>query len=352
MTTTFATTLANIRSDASIFGSLDERAVEIGVVLPLLRELGWNTDNVREIYPQRGLTDGTKVDYDLQINGESRILIEVKRWGHTLNDEDDIQLARYCRLAKPKLAVLTSGLSWRICLPPNQRKNDPLKRFEEIDITSMQPEKIERDFRQFLARNSMVHYKPTVAAAKKLYRELESYRKFKTTLTDTWNELASDNVALAKLVTEFMENKGIPTSQENILRFLDSHQQPLVHAISSTVSLRKKPASFALPTSPTGRRKKTYNLIGIRNSWNNLLMVICQEMRKRHPDSFQHTVLSMTTRFAESRDSKFSTPVGDAGIYAKRGNSREIRDNCYDLVEKFQYPSQSLEIRDSKGAIL
>ena len=127
MTNTFETTLANIKDQESILKERDERAVEIVAVLPLLRQVGWDTDNVSEIYPQRRLQDGSKVDYDLQIVGESRIVIEVKWWGHTLDDEDEEQLAVYCRSAKPKLAVLTSGRVWQLYLPLNEDKGAPLK---------------------------------------------------------------------------------------------------------------------------------------------------------------------------------------------------------------------------------
>ena len=109
MTNTFETTLANITSQKSVFESSGEKAVEMFVVLPLLKQVGWNTENVSEVHPQRGLSDGGKVDFDLQIDGESRILIEVKRWGHDLNEEDESQLQAYCRSTRPKLAVLTSG---------------------------------------------------------------------------------------------------------------------------------------------------------------------------------------------------------------------------------------------------
>ncbi|MXY43824.1 MAG: hypothetical protein F4Y50_07210, partial [Dehalococcoidia bacterium] len=100
MTDTFETTVATITSQASAFESLEEKAVEMFVVLPLLKQVGWNTENVSEIYPQRELSDGRKVDFDLQIDGESRILIEVKSWKQTLNDDHESQLANYCRSAK------------------------------------------------------------------------------------------------------------------------------------------------------------------------------------------------------------------------------------------------------------
>ena len=352
MSNTFEATLADILRNESTFESLDERAVEIGVLLPLLRQLGWNTDNVSEIYPQRGLSDGSKVDYDLQIDGDSRILIEVKRWGHILNDEDESQLAGYCRLAKPKLAVLTSGRSWRLYLPPNKGKATPLKRFGEIHITSTQPAKVASDFWQFLSRSGMVDFKPTLAAACELHRQSESYQKFKKTLINAWNQLASDTDMLAKFVMDFTENKGIPTSQENIVRFLESTDEPLVNEINTTASSHKKPASFTLPASPTGKNKRAFPMVGKPKGWNSLLLAICELMQKRHPDSFRQKILSMTDRFAESEHSKFSISVCDVGIYTKWGNSREIRSTCCDIVATFDYPKDSLEIKDSKGATL
>ena len=138
MTNDFQTTLTNVKSQQPILEQQDERAVELFVVIPLLKQLGWDTSNPFEIYPQHRLSDGGKVDYDLQIDGESRILIEVKRWAHTLNDEDETQLLNYCQSSKPrpKLGVLTSGWDWKLYLAPtaNRGPNSELKIFHEIDI--------------------------------------------------------------------------------------------------------------------------------------------------------------------------------------------------------------------------
>ena len=347
MTNRFETTLTSIIIQESDFESLDERAVEIGIVLPLLRQVGWNTDNVSEIYPQRRLSDDSKVDYDLQIDGESRIVIEVKRWGHTLDDRDEDQLANYCRLAKPSFAVLTSGRYWRLYLPPTQHG---LRRFLDFDITREHPNETERRFRQFLARDRMSDVKPTVTAARKLHRESQAYQKFEEELTEAWNELPNDKDRLTKLVLAFAENRGVPTSRENVTRFLESLHGPLVNAVP-TVASRTRPASFALPASPTGRRKTTRH-ISRHNGWNNLLLDVCQLMQERHRESFRKEILSMTDRFAEAKDSNFEIPVGDMGIFARWGGSGEIRDACYEIVTRFGYPRDSLEIRDSNGAIL
>ena len=350
MTDTFETTLARIKSQKSILNSLDERAVEIGVVLPLLRQVGWDTENVSEIYPQHRLSDDKRVDYDLQIDGESRILIEVKSWKNTLDDDNERQLADYCRSAKPnkpKLAVLTSGRSWRLYLPPNQRKGAPLKRFhDEIDITSMQPAKVESDFRKFLARDSMVAPGPTVKEARKLHDEWIKRQKSKKALTEALGELANNMDMQVELVLKFAENKGIETNRKTVTSLIESFGGPVVNKPGTKVPPLLKPASFRLPPSP-GKRKKLHTL-GKRNGWNNFLLEVCERMQDQHPEDFRQKILSVPGWFSELEDSKFSIPIGDVGIYVRQENSAyKIRDACYEIVTKFGYSRDSLEIMDS-----
>ena len=353
MTDTFRIALTNIKDQESILNKRDERAVEIIAVLPLLREVEWNTDNASEIYPQRRLHDSRKVDYDLQINGESRLVIEVKWWGHTLDDEDEEQLADYCRSAKPKLAVLTSGRVWQLYLPLNEDKGAPLKKFHEFDIISKQPAEVENAFRQFLGRANMVDFKQTRTAARRLYNESQKYERFKKTFTEAWNKLSKDKSenALTELVLEFAEKNGIRTSQENVTRFLESLSEPLVNEVATGAKSHKKPASFRITASPTGERKYTHT-VEKRNGWNKFLLEFCEFMQTRHRDSFHQNILSMDDRFARSSDSKFTNQIGDLEIYAKKGNSREIREACYEIVFRFGYPRESLEIRDSRDELL
>ena len=351
MTNSFEGTLTSINSQESDFESRDEHAVEIGIVLPLLRQLGWNTENISEIYPQRGLSDGSKVDFDLQINEESRIRIEVKRWGHELDEEDEEQLAGYCRdpKDKPKLAALTNGHNWRLFLPP-RGENSPLQWFHEIDISSGEPKTVESVFRQFLARDSMVNCGPAIKEARRLCGESRSFQRFKKALTKAWSELATDKVTLAELVLHFADKRGIRASEDNVNRFLNSLDWSLVNE-PPRPNPGKMPASFALTASPIGKRKRSRQLTKSKG-WNNCLSEICVLMVSRHPETFRQNILSVTDRFADSKHGKFSHPVGDSGIFAKWGGSKEIREACYEVVTKFSYPKDSLVIKDSRDAVL
>ena len=140
MSTNFEECIAKITSSASILNDLDERAVELGVVLPLLRCAGWDTEDLTQIYPQKPVSESRrdKVDYDLQIDGASRVFLEVKRWRYDLGNAEEDQLRDYCLEGKPSLAVLTNGRHWRLYLPPlkpKSGKNSDLRQFLGLDIT-------------------------------------------------------------------------------------------------------------------------------------------------------------------------------------------------------------------------
>lgn len=347
MIDTFQDALANIRSQQSVFENLDERAVEIGVVLPLLRRVGWNTENVSEVYPQRKQSDG-KVDYALRIDGESRILIEVKTWGPILNEDGERQLAEYCRPAKPSLAVLTSGRYWRLYLPPTKGKSAPLRRFLELDIVTCQASDAENAFERFLSYDGMSDVISTVAQARKLYSEARAHERVEKQLAEAWNEIATDENALQGLLLQLAKNKSIPAGRKNVADFLKSHglQGSLVNNTSMDKP-KTKPASFALRTSPAGENMGRRQVSS--KGWNALLEDICKLMQQRHPESLRKVMLSMPDRFAETMDAKFDTPVGDMGVFFRKGGSSEIRETCYTMLSRLGYPKDSLVIKDSRG---
>ena len=137
MSTDFEERLSRIRNNEPTLANREEHAVELGVILPLLSWAGWDTGDLTQIYPQRPLStlsNTGKVDFDLQINGKSRVFIEGKRWNLSLGEGEEEQLREYCVAGKPDLAVLTNGRQWRFYLPPTKRK-PKLRQFLAFDIT-------------------------------------------------------------------------------------------------------------------------------------------------------------------------------------------------------------------------
>ena len=211
---------------------------------------------------------------------------------------------------------------------------------------------MEDTFAQFLARDSMMDAESTVKAAGELYKEMQGVSRTKEILTEALMDLASDENVLSESLLRLVESRGIKPDPDVVRRVVRQLKGYVEIKGPPEPRTHKKPASFALPTSPTGKRKMNRQARRKPRGWNNFLMEVCELMNERHAVTFRENVISMRNWFSESKDSKFSKPVGSTGIYTRYGGSREIREACYEIVAKFGYPRDSLVIKDSKGAIL
>ena len=341
----FEETLANIKSQSSLLGNLDERAVEIAVILPLLSQVGWNTGNMAEVYPQSPVDSGGKVDYALKVKGEVRILVEAKSWNHRLEKDEENQLAGYCRQAKPHLAVLTNGNRWMLYLPPKGRTNDAkLRLFLGFDITSLGSDKVQENFERFLARGKFATKSSSAQVVKEaagLLAEREKIGEAFRRMTAAWNGLTVDQIGnfLAPLA-------GYHPDDEVVKDFLDSVGVPsLVKQINGKPEPPKprKPHSFIFQGGDE---------IPVKSEWSRLLVGVCLLMHERHPGEFRPALLAMPKWFTESDPGSDEWPkaIGDTGIYAHFGVGKDIKRRCAALLGKFDYPATALTIKLKNGA--
>ena len=345
----FEETLANIKGQSSLLGNLDERAVEIAVILPLLHQVGWNTGNMAEVYPQSPVDSGGKVDYALKVNGEVRILVEAKSWNHRLEKDEENQLAGYCRQAKPYLAVLTNGNRWMLYLPPKGRTNDAkLRLFLGFDITSLGSDKVQENFERFLARGKFATKSSSAQVVKEaagLLAEREKIGEAFRRMTAAWNGLTVDQIGnfLAPLagyhpddevVKDFLNSKGVPSFVKQI-----SDEPP------PPPPPKPKPHSFTFQGG---------DAIPVKSQWSRLLVGVCLLMRDNRPDEFRAALLAMPEWFTESKPASGEWPkaIGDTGIYAHFGVGKDIKHRCAVLLGKFGHPLSDLTIKSKNGEVI
>jgi predicted type IV restriction endonuclease len=351
MTEAFEAALAKIDGQKSVFARLDERAVEIGAVLPVLRQLGWDTEDVTEVYPQRQLSNGGRADYDLQVGGTSRVFIEVKRWNHPLNDEDEGQLRDYCIAGKPSLAVLTNGRQWRLYLPPlrtRRRGHDPeIRQFRVFDITD-EPEEVEKNFRRFLALDKMLTtstVKKVVADATAMFEEKQDTVAVMKGLSEAWNELTTDEDVLAGIVTTLAESHGVQPNTEQVQQFIKAMGTLVNPAKSSEPNGKKQVQNHVKPAFFTLEIDGKAPIVRQAKHWNDLLLGVCLLMHERHKAIFSDTVLEIRESFSNSNDTfGWQGQVGDTSIYFRKGGSGYVQDICSEIVAKFGYLEGSLTI--------
>ena len=137
----------------------DEIATKQYVVLPILRSLDWQDDNLYtlEVFPEKRVGDG-KVDYALQQDQTSLVFIECKRWGTSIG-RYQAQICQYAFQAGIEIAVITNGRIWDFYLPnltsTPERRIIPWEDriFCSIDL-EIQQEAVS-DFQKYLSKSNV-----------------------------------------------------------------------------------------------------------------------------------------------------------------------------------------------------
>ncbi|MBO6512805.1 MAG: type I restriction enzyme HsdR N-terminal domain-containing protein [Phycisphaerales bacterium] len=96
--------------------SMTEEATKTALVLPMIRELGYDVFNPKEVIPEFtadvGIKKGEKVDYAICQDGMPIILFECKPMGAKLESYSS-QLYRYFSTTRARIAILTDGVIYR-----------------------------------------------------------------------------------------------------------------------------------------------------------------------------------------------------------------------------------------------
>jgi hypothetical protein len=102
---------------------VSEDEIKQALVLRILNLLGWNIFDTSEVAPEYKTGNG-KVDYALKLNGELRLVIEVKAPRKNLGKKKfHNQLLDYVNLQKVEIAILTNGISWFFYLIVGKKSN-------------------------------------------------------------------------------------------------------------------------------------------------------------------------------------------------------------------------------------
>lgn len=128
--------------------SLNEEATKTALVLPLIRELGYDIFNPSEVIPEFtadvGIKRGEKVDYAICRDGLPIILFECKPCGAKL-DSYSSQLYRYFSVTNARIAILTDGIVYRFysdLIEPNKLDTRPFLTLNLDRLTDDQAKRV------------------------------------------------------------------------------------------------------------------------------------------------------------------------------------------------------------------
>jgi len=203
--------------------SFGETATKQGIILPFLRVLGWNPDEISEVTPEFSVKGG-RVDYALSSNGNLQVFLEVKQTGTDFKQEDEEQLLGYAFHQGVELAVLTNGTTWWLYLPLHKGSWD-VRKFNAIDILEQDSPDVALRFVAFLSKEKVVSGTAKASAEQALGSRKRTAELIKH-MPQAWNRIVSEpDSFLVDLIAETVEKMcSFKPESSEVAAFLKQHE--------------------------------------------------------------------------------------------------------------------------------
>ena len=208
------TTLADITARLRENGFPNEQAISQGIVLRVLRELGWDTYDTAVVWPEYQ-TGGGRADFALcHPSSKPAIFIEVKHVGKAEGAvQQALQYAFHCGVP---FVVLTDGRIWSFYVPAEQGDYDE-RRVYKLDLYERSPGEAAETFRRYLTRENVASGK-SLGAARTEYRNRNRRSQAKAAIPEAWRELVQKRDGrLIEILADAVESKvGFPPDADDI----------------------------------------------------------------------------------------------------------------------------------------
>lgn len=207
-------------------GMLDNEAqVKLTVILPILRELGYDDTNPEQFVPEFSVGDG-RVDYAIKHHGKPLVFIEAKRLGN-LTGVGEEQVFRYAAHQGVPFLILTDGAIWSFYLsmaagPPADR------RFYRMDLRNKENIRRHAEFFNKYLDKTAVFSKTAKRDAEKLHESTIERERAQNTIPRVWQKLLSaPDDLLRDLLVEAVENDcGTKPELDHVEEFLLNQISP------------------------------------------------------------------------------------------------------------------------------
>jgi hypothetical protein len=235
------TTLADITTRLRQSKFPNEQAISQGIVLRVLRELGWETYDASIVWPEYQTAGGGRADVALcHPPSKPRIFIEVKHLGKAEGAVEQALL--YAFKSGVPFVVLTDGRTWSFYLPAEPGAYDE-RRVYMLDLYEQSPDESAEKFRQYLAHESVASGESLRAARTDYHNGRRSQAK--AAIPKAWSELVQKrDSSLIEILATVVESKvGFPPDTDDVFEFLRrlAGPEPVVGAFT-ILSPRPRPA--------------------------------------------------------------------------------------------------------------
>lgn len=205
-----------------------EKAVEYAVVVPILRVLGWDPQNIQEMYPEYGV-ESKRVDWAFLKDGNPCLFLEEKAPDQKLSAHEE-QLLEYAFKQGIRLAVLTNGSEWWFYLPLEEGPWGERK-FLVLDLMGPDIEEVCLQLTQFLQKD-FVYGELAYKDAKQRYDEARERDRIRQKLPEAIRYILS-------------------SPSDRVIEFFQSQTQPQIGAIPPADLVEQALKTVLTVTPPT-----------------------------------------------------------------------------------------------------
>ncbi len=360
------------RYSKNLLQRFDEAATKQAIILPILASMGWSIWDIKEVVPEYPVQKG-RVDYALQINGEPKVFLEVKKIGEDLERHQE-QLLQYAFARGIPLAVLTNGIGWWFYLPLLQGSWEQRK-FYTIDLYDQASQSVAARFEQFLGKQSVLTGR-AVKDAEEIYHSQQRQRSIQETLPKAWRKVVQEpDPRLVELLSEVTEELcGYRPDHTTVEKFLRGLALPKPSPVGKTnqqsqdsqSSGRRRVAPVtktllvpltqvvALPNGTEVQafffQGKTYTV----RSWKEFLVRLCELIAQQHRSEF-YRVLDIRGRkrpyFGDFSELTRPAQIEGTAIFVETNwGMKGVRKVAQKVLETFGYdPERDVEVEILEG---
>ena len=341
-------TLARIRSQPP---SNTVNATQIRVVLPILRDLGWDEHNPTLV--------------DLEHRDASIVLLTTGDESASAKTNPAAVPSVYIKIAPPAassrnvgpsvvaaairdgadICVATNGKTWTLYCPKPTDDPDDCQ-FAEWDIYGDPIERITSELKKYLDRQALSDRTAQALAGEALIA-IRSTKRLAETVPSVWRRLVTDpDPFLVEYVQgEVQDEIGLTPSLEQVTEVIRG-------SLTTTGVQRVSEHPPELPHTHLDRRRPTgYRLWGehheIRRQ-REILTGVAEAIYQRHAEIFDR-VLRVSRYFTTDRSTrKVPIPIGSSGYYHEGGLNRDVLERTVGkLLRAFGYSEDDLVVLHS-----
>ena len=231
----------------------NEASVSMGIVIPILQDLGWPVFDPLVVSPEYTL-EGRRVDFALcHPKGKPSVFIEVKQQGKS--EGADRQLFEYAFHLGVPIAILTDGREWSFYLPSGQGQYHE-RRFYRLDLIDRDPVESEERLQRYLDYSATASGKARKAANED-YDGVRRNREIIEAIPLAWRKLLEDqDPVLVDLLVDQVETLcGFKPDVDSVAHFISDSVR--TRAREDHPVRQDSPAKAKSPASPASPRRET-----------------------------------------------------------------------------------------------